>query len=320
MAQPTNKAIYVINPAASPVTRQLAPENLNSDVLTNGVYRSLVGIDWGRAPKELFEIDNSGGDGILPRGHVYGARDILFSLNSRVNVPTIPTNKIEAVRDDELDFLQGFLSPDYGLYTLKQTRLNASLAAVSRIIRAHLMDWHAWKWQPDDFDDGHVGTHDMPHLIVPLAFRAPFPWFQSEVAAESTDNTLDGTTRTAAPVNAGIRRTGLRAVISGSGSGLTITILNTTSGADTDIVGSTGITLTGIDMAGGNVIVDWYATDPLAYSVTQGSTNLIASGKLAGGSRIYLAKGTNQLTHRVTVGTLTGGTISYYWYELWGQP
>lgn len=314
----TTKIITAIN--SSGTSKQFAPEAANSDVAASAVYRSLLSLDWGEAEQTLFEQPRALQDGMYVRGSVWQPRTVTWQIASRVNpaAAILSTSNVESVRDEEESALLAFFNPEDGPFKLQQARTDTAAAAVTRYIRGYPQTLRAWKWSPGDVEDGFVGTHDMPMLVKGISFRCPFPWFQSSAAKSDTANTLDGTLRTESLTNSGHVRCGLRVTIhGGSGSNLTVVISNATTGADASLVGN-GITLTGITPSGTDIVVDFYATDPLVFTAAQGATNLV--GKVSAGGGIWLQRGANDITHQVTAGSPSGLTIDFEWFELWGAP
>ena len=299
----TTKTVYI-------GSTQVAPEILNSDVVTNGVYRNLSEIDWGDAPTEFYEQARPFLDGVILRGSHVGPRDFMWKLISRVNVPTV--SNVEAVRDDELEQLLDYLSPDRGVLTLKQSRVDAAGGAISRVIYAAPKALPAWKWSPHDIDDGFVGSHEGNFLVLPIAWRAHFPWFIDEADSNGTDMTINGTTMdTDSITNNGIIGCGLRISITGSGTG-DVTIANTTSGES--------ITLNNIVLHASNAhVVDYHVADPLNRDAYRSSTpttkiwNTISAGGFLG-----LDRGANTITVVSEAGV--SGTVTFRYRQFWGAP
>lgn len=299
----TTKVIYI-------GSTQFAPEILSSDVVTNGVYRNLSEIDWGTAPIEHFEQARPLLDGMLLRGSSVGPRDFMWKIVSSVN-RSVATN-VEAVRDDEYEQLLNYLSPDRGVLTLKQTRVDAASAAVSRVIYAKATTFPAWKWSPRGFDDGFVGGHNQPHLVLPVAWRAFFPWFVDESDQSGPDMTINGTTQDSDTVtNNGTVGCGMRISITGSGTG-DITIGNTTAGYT--------LVLNDVTLHASNAhVVDFHVADPLirdAYRSSAPSTKLWSS--ITAGGFLGLNMGANTITLVAQAGM--SGTMTIRYRQFWGSP
>lgn len=311
----TSKAIYLIGGS----TVQVAPDvDATIGAYTAAVTRNLSAIDWGVAPRERFYRSRPVRDGDFRRGARTGRRVVSFDLLNAYAysmATTLPLERIEQARDVDWSAILDVLYPEQGLVTIRQTSQDTALAAISRQIRGELTEYPAWEWSPDAVAAGMVGTHSGSIAVVPLAFECPFPWFEDSAPTATAALTLDSTLRNTSITNTGLVSCGIKFVIAGSGSGLSIAIANTTSGA-TALGG--GITLTGINMASGSVEVDWYSTDPLGWSVTQGGVSIASSLSSAAG--IGLVRGANTITFQVTSGTLTGGTITLSHRNLWGAP
>jgi len=311
----------------APATQKSVALNGNDiafDVLANhggtydpAVIRTLIALNWGAPERERFYRPRPLRDGSYRRGARHGRRMIDLQLLSIVH-DGVPDSDVERVRHDEWDAILGMAMPSTGLTTIKVTGYSdvAGPAVTSRIIRGELANVPAWIWSPDAVEPGYVGTHAQRAAVLPLQFECPFPWFEDETATATAALTLDGTLRTTSLSNLGLIPCGVQITIAGTGTGLTIVMANATSGA-TSVVGG-GFTLTNVAPSSGNIVIDWYYSDPTAWSVLQGSTDLRA--KLNTAANHGLVVGGNTVSHQVTSGTLTGGTITYRYKQLWGNP
>ncbi|MEO8084088.1 MAG: hypothetical protein ABI780_09720 [Ardenticatenales bacterium] len=282
---------------------------------------TLIAMDWGTPERERFYRSRPLRDGSRRRGARSGRRTVTLQLLVTID-DAVPDYDVEAVRQDVWDYVLGLLSNTvaYGaLSTLKVTGQSDALgpAATSRIIRCDNVDTPAWIWAPDSVAPGYVGIHVGRQAVIPISLECPFPWFENETASATSALTLDGTLRTTAPYVWGLMPCGLQITIAGTGTGLTIVMLNATTGAST-VVGS-GITLTNVAPTSGNIVIDWYYTDPTAWSVLQGATDLRAKLNTTANHGL-LPSINNTLSHQVTVGSPTGCTITYRWKPLWGNP
>lgn len=321
----TNKTITILDKDGT--SKQVAPESLSSDVATNAVWRTLLDLDWGTAGRRQWRQAWPLGDGEYTRGGVSESREVLMRVASRVNPGAAIVSgtglatwqgAIEAVRDDEESALGNFLRPGQGPFRLRQARKDASNNTVTREIYAELQDWQTWRWSPDDVSDGMVGIPQSPMLVKSLRWRSLSPWFQDASVVKSlSSQTLDGTLRTGNLVNDGDHPCGLKITISGTSGTLTVQVTNTTTGYTADTVGN-GITIAGINVATGDVVIDYRATKPHEISVLQGSTNKI--GSLSAGASLFLPVATNELSWQVTSGTPSGCTITFEIYRLWSSP
>lgn len=312
----TNKAVY-LNTVALGFDVSLTVPTGNYDP---SATVTLIAMDWGSPERERFYRPRPLRDGSLRRGTRSGRRTVNLQLLVEIH-DSVPDYDVEAVRQDVWDYLLSVLynSANGGVIsTLKVTGQSDALgpAATSRIIRCDNANTPAWIWSPDDISPGYVGTHAQRQAVIPIALECPFPWWEDETATATSALTLDGTLRTTTIYNLGLVPCGLQITIAGAGTGLTIVMANATSGAST-IVGG-GFTLTNVAPTSGNIVIDWYYTDPTAWSVLQGSTDL--RSKLNTAANIGLVVGTNTMSHQVTVGTPTGCTITYRHKRLWGNP
>jgi hypothetical protein len=192
----TDKVFYIAG-------TQVAPRVLSSDVLTNGVYRTLREIDNGSVGRNSWEDERPTLDGKRRRGGVWNHRDMVWQIMSAVNTGVVSASDIERVRDGELDELSDLLLGD-DLLTLKVSRMAYPSTAVSRVIYAEVQELHSWKWQKTSLDEGFVGSHAMPVLILTVPFHCPFPWWADETATPTAAQTLDGTLRTITITRKGI--------------------------------------------------------------------------------------------------------------------
>lgn len=299
----TNKTFWI-------GSTQIAPDVLSSAVVTNGVYRTVDQIDWGEAPQDSFEQARPFLDGVYLRGSSIGARDFLWRIVSRVNRDVV--SNTEAVRDDELEDLLDLLSPDNGVLAIKQVRLNAAGGTVERVLYAKPKALPAWKWSPHDFDDGFVGTHEGIFLVLPVAWRAYFPWFLDEDDQAGPTMTINGTTMdTDTATNNGTVACGFRVSIVGSGTG-DVTVANTTTGDS--------IVLNDIVLHASNAhVVDFHVADPLlrdAYRSSAPSTKIW--GSITAGGFLGLARGSNTITVVAQAGMT--GTVTTTYRQFWGSP
>lgn len=281
------------------------------------VIRTLIALNWGAPERERFYRSRPLRDGSYRRGARHGRRTIDLQLLSLVHDDVVDGD-VERVRQDEWDAILGMIMAVNGLSTIKVTGYSdvAGPAATSRIIRGELVNVPAWIWSPDSVAPGYVGAHSQRAAVLPLQFECPFPWFEDETGSTPGALTLDGTLRTTSLTNAGLVACGMQITIAGAGTGLTIVMANATSGAPS-IIGS-GITLTNVAPSSGNIVIDWYYSDPTAWSVLQGATDL--RSKLNTTANHGLVVGSNTVSHQVTVGTPTGCTITYRYKQLWGNP
>lgn len=308
----TTKTITAI--AADTTSKQFAPESANSDVLTDGVYRNLIGLDWGQPERANWQEFRPLLDGAVYRGGVYQPREVVWTVGSYVNPSAVTaTATVERIRDDEESALLSFFNETNAPFKLQQARTDSGGNAITRYIRGYPMALPSWRWTPDDYDEGFVGRYDNPHLVKPFTFWCPFPWFQDSVSTSSGAQTLDGTLRTVAVNNTGHTRCGIKITMTGSsGSNLTVTISSNIAA-----IGS-GITISGITISATPIVIDCYATDPTAYTAVQSTTNL--RSKLSAGSILILERGSNTISWQVTSGSPTGGQITFEIFKLWGSP
>ena len=281
------------------------------------IIRTLIAMNWGAPERERFYRPRPLRDGSYRRGARHGRRTIDLQLLSLVHDDVVDGD-VERVRQDEWDAILGTIMAVSGLSTIKVTGYSdvAGPAATSRIIRGELVNVPAWIWSPDSVAPGYVGAHSQRAMVMPLSFECPFPWFEDETALASALLTLDGTLRTTSLTNAGLVPCGLQITIAGAGTGLTIAMLNATSGASSYVGG--GITLTDVAPSSGNIVIDWFYTDPTSWSVLQGATDLRSKLNVAANHGLVL--GNNTLSHQVTAGSPTGCTILYRFKQLWGNP
>lgn len=283
-------------------------------------HLTLIGMDWGAPERERFYRPRPLRDGSYRRGQRTGRRTINLQLLARID-DSVSDADVERVRHDAWDAVLELVhntSPQGGMATITVRGYSDALGptATARLIRGDLVNAPAWIWAPDDVSPGYVGTHAGRLAVLPLQFECPFPWFEDETATATSALTLDGTLRTTAASNLGLVPCGVQITIAGTGTGLTIALLNATSGA-TSVVGG-GITLTDVAPSSGNIVIDWYYSDPTAWSVLQGATDLRA--KLNTAANHGLLRGGNTLSHQVTAGSPAGCTVTYRWKQLWGNP
>lgn len=279
------------------------------------VTRTLIAMDWGAPERSRFYRARPLRDGSYRRGARTGRRMINLQLLSLLS-DEIDDGDVERYRDFEWATLLDLLYPERGLSTIKVTGLSSEYGSYSRIIRGELANYPSWIWTPDSVGPGYVGSHVGRLAVLPLEFECPFPWFEDETASATSALTLDGTLRTTSVTNNGLVSCGVQITIAGTGTGLTIVLANATSGAPA-VIGN-GITLTNVAPTSGNIVIDWYYSDPTSWSVLQGATDL--RSKLNTTANHGLIRGGNTLSHQVTVGTPTGCTITYRYKQLWGNP
>jgi hypothetical protein len=235
-------------------------------------------------------------------------------LGVKVTSATMTPAQRESARDDEWQAIQDLLYPEQGLFTIKQTRADYGGNSISREIKGELLEYAAWKWTPDSVEAGLFGRYDQPLLFVPLQFQCPFPWFTDTDGTVAVNGaTLNGSANTTAITNPGLVSVGLRAEITAASGTGTVALTNA--------VGPTalaGARLIDITPTATPVIFDWYYTDPLSWSLTQGATDL--TEKLDIGSSVGLARGANTLGYQVTSGSLTTGLITVRYKAAWGVP
>ena len=278
--------------------------------------RNIPSLDWGIAPGEIFHRPRPLRDGLLRRGRKHGPRTIELTLATEISTSGLTATKIEAARDDEWAAVQNLLYPEQGLFTIKQTRTDYSSASISREILGELQDYRAWTWSPDDAEEGYVGRYDHFLALLPLTFICPFPWFMdTEGTTDVAASTLDGSLRSASITNSGIAQTGLYVSITAASGTATVNITNTTAPGPAAVAGAT---LTSISPTATPVILDWFYTDPLSWSLMQGTTDL--STKLSTASSIGLTVGVNTIKWQVTSGSLSSGAITIKHRTLWGNP
>lgn len=321
MPASTTKVISIANAAGT--SKQFAPEVLNSDVATDAIYRSLINVDWGQAPHNKFLLARTLRDGEIYRGGVWGPRSVNWQTLSRVNTSSTAfgTYGAEPIRDDEESVLNGFLLDPAGApFWLQQTRTNATGGTVKRRIRARLDDFKAWKWTPDSIDDGMVGTHAGPVLVKSLAWRCLFPWLVSydtdASIVTSAGNTLDATNRTVTLANNGDVPCGLKITINGA-TGTTGVLVCNGYNTGSYSTPNNSIVISSLSGAGAAFVVDWYGSDPESATATRSGTDCTTS--VAAGSLIQLAKGNNTINF-ATSSVVTGWTIDFAVYPLWGSP
>lgn len=276
--------------------------------------RNITALDWGEAPADLFQRARPLRDGVIRRGRRHGPRTITMQLASEITTAGLSVASIERARDDEWQDIQSLLYPEQGLVTIKHTRTDYSAAAVSRVIRGELQSYKGWTWVPDGIGDGFVGRYDNPLLLMPLTFVCPFPWLEDETATTGfTGQTLDGTLRSTTVTNPGLVACGVKVSITAASGTATVRISNST--ISSALAGS-GAQLTSISPTATAVILDWYSTDPLGWTVTQGGTDI--KSVLSTTGAILLAKGANTITWQVTSGSLTSGQIALTFKPLYG--
>lgn len=287
-----------------------------SSVATGGYTRTrnIPALDWGEAAADLFHRPRPLRDGMIRRGRRHGMRTVNMQLASEISTSGLSVASIERARDDEWEDIQSLLYPEQGLITIKHTRTDYAAAAVSRVIRGELQSYRGWVWVPDGVGDGFPGRHDNPLLMCPLTFVCPFPWFENETASTGfTAQTLDGTLRSTTVTNPGLVACGVKVSITAASGTATVVISNTTIGAS---LAGAGATLTDISPTATPVVLDWYSTDPLGWTVLQSTTDLKA--KLNTSGALLLAKGANTITWQVTSGSLTTGRIELLFKPLYG--
>lgn len=305
-----NKTVVLTDPKGA--TLQVAPRTTSSAIVTAGHQLTAGEIDWGAAERALFRRSRALGDGEYRRGSAWGKRTVTIPI--QIDVLKTP---VEAIRDDAYAHLVRFLGKR-GEYTLTQTRLDASGGSISRFLKGELTGLPAWKASLRSLDDGMVGPPEAGHARLTSEWDCGFPWFRDTAVSATTGAvTLDSTLRNSTINNTGDQPCGVVITISGAGSGLSFAILNGTSGASSSVVGD-GLVIDDIDMADGDLVIDWYGTDPRSRTILQGTASRIAN--LAAGSGLSLDLGSNTVTYQVTAGTLTGGTITIQHYRLWDTP
>lgn len=293
-------------------------ESTHNGTYDPAVIRTLIAMNWGSPERERFYRARPLRDGSYRRGARHGRRTIDLQLLSLVH-DSVPDTDVERVRHDEWDAILAMATGGSGgLATITVTGYSDVLgpAVTSRQIRGELANIPAWIWSPDDIGPGYVGAHSQRAAVLPLVFECPFPWFEDTTATATSALTLDGTLRTTSVVNNGLIPCGLQITIAGSGTGLTIVMANATTGASATV--GSGFTLTNVAPTSGNIVIDWYYSDPTAWSVLQGSTDL--RSKLNTSANHGIVLGTNTLSHQVTAGSPTGCTITYRFKQLWGNP
>lgn len=296
----------------------VAPRVLSNSVLTSGVYRTLIDIDMGKASRQVWEDDRPGQDGKRRRGSVFGHRDMTWKIMSMVNTAAVSAANIERVRDDELSVINSLLLSS-SLLTLKVSRYTYPSTAIARVIYADAMEVGAWKWQKTALDEGLVGRHDMPVLVVSVPFHCPFPWWIDETATSTAALTLDGTVRTTTITNLGDVPCGLKFNIEGAGGPLDINVQNVTTGGAASL--GTGITLNDVTLHATNGhVVDQLVDDPQEWRAYREADEASIIDTLSARPRVWLQKGSNTIEYRVTSGTPTGATILFSHRAWWGAP
>ncbi len=310
----TDKAFYIDG-------TQIAPNILSSAVLTNGVYRTLVEIDNGSVKRNIWEDERPLLDGMRRRGSVFGTRDMEWKIRSLVNVGAVSAANIERVRDDEEDRLLSLLLKESGLLTLKVTRQSYPTTPVSRVIYADAAEVRAWKWEKTSLDDGLVGRHDMPVLIMTVPFHCPFPWWIDESATASALLNLTASAQTVVITNNGDRSCGLKFNVEGTGSGLTIEVKNITTGLSATIGGG-GVKLNNVTLHATNGhVVDQYVDDPQRFQAYREADGSSIMAKLSPRPRAWLAKGSNTIQYQIIAGTPAGDEKIQFWHRAWwGAP
>ena len=277
---------------------------------------TLIAMDWGAPERERFYRPRPLRDGSYRRGARTGRRRIALQVLAQI-LDVVPDDEVEQVRHDIWETLLSYMPPEGGLVSIAALGMSTDQGgAIARVIRGDLVNYPSWIWSPDAVGPGYVGNHLGRLAVLPLEFECPFPWFEDASGTATSALTLDGTLRTTSITNNGLVSCGVQITIAGTGTGLTIVMANATSGAPA-VIGS-GITLTNVAPTSGNIVIDWYYSDPTAWSVLQGATDL--RSKLNTTANHGLIRGGNTLSHQVTVGSPTGCTITYRYKQLWGLP
>jgi len=310
----TNSTWTLATPSGT--TLQLAPRSTINQPVSGAFELTLNEIDLGAPTRENYSRPLAVGDGEFVRGDWFGTRALSLQLGLRARAQAVSTGGMEGLRDDAVSYVLGLLAQN-GVYTLTRTRKSYANATVARQIRGRPDAGPPWLWSPRGYGAVLVGQYSGDHAVIPLAMICHQPFFRSVSPVSDESNTLDGTLRSDTFTNAGDRRCGVRIVISGTSGTGDITILNATGGGDPITVGS-GIVLSDIDISAGSVVVDWFATDPTTRSATQDGDSIL--GQLSTGAGLWLQPGPNTLSWQVTDGALSGATVSFYHYELWGAP
>lgn len=295
---------------------QLGPRSTINQPTTGAFELDLRQIDLGSPSRENYTAPLATTDGEFTRGNYYGTRSLTLQLGIRVRQAAVGAGGVEGLRDDAVDYVSGLLTQN-GAYTLTRARKSYDNNDVERQILGQPVAGPPWLWSPRELGPGLVGSHTGDHAIIPVAFLCHQPFFRSVDAIEDLSNTLDGTARDDTFTNSGHRRCGVRMVISGSSGTGTVSITNTTAGAAENDVGA-GLVISDLNVGSGATTIDWFAQDPTVRTAVQGSTSILE--KISTGGGLWLQPGANTLEWQVTAGSLTGATISFYFYEIWSTP
>jgi hypothetical protein len=279
----------------------------------------LLDFDWGKAPKEIREDDRPHVDGKLRRGAAWGGRDFYHAIGIRVNRAVVTdADDVEGARDDAVQALTNLIMGDGGLIAVKQVRHDISGNDITRVIQAEATPVTAPRWARTDWDEGLVGMFSGPDAVIGINWHAPHPWFVDAATTDTAALTLDGTLRNTTINNPSSRRVPVKIAALGTGSGITFTVYNGTSGATTDLVGA-GITLAGVTLdASDAIVVDQYVGDLQRLQAYQAADSVFPY--LAARPRLWLSPGDNTVKWQVTGGSATGATLVIGFKGWWATP
>lgn len=296
---------------------KIAPNGSHDIGATSGAFSThLLDFDWGQAPKTIHSQPRANIDGELRRGCWYPAREFYHVIGVRVERSVVTAAAdVEAARDDAIEVLTEAAYGTGGLVKVKRTRVDLAGNTVERCLYAELTHIAAPKWSRTDWGEGLVGRYDNPDAVVACYWRAPHPWFSDEDDDNSSWLTFDTTLRSTTVTNDGPVAIPLGFRVKGTGSGITFTVYNDTSGAASQVIGS-GVTLTGVTLdATDAIILDQYITDLQKFECYQDTTDL--KNKLSAKPRVWLEPGDNTIKWQATAGTPSSATIQLFkrdWY------
>lgn len=301
-------------------TTKIAPNGTHAIGAVAAAYSThLLDFDWGKAPKEIREDDRPHVDGKLRRGAAWGGRDFYHAIGIRIDRAVVTDgDDVEGARDDAVQAITNLIMGDGGLIAVKQIRHDISGNDITRVIMAEATPVTAPKWARTDWDEGLVGMFSGPDAVIGINWHAPHPWFVDAATTDTVALTLDATLRSTTINNPSSRRVPVTISALGTGSGITFSVYNGTTGATTDLVGA-GITLNDVTLNASNaIVVDQYVGDLQVFDAYQSTTDM--RPYLSPRPRLWLSPGDNTVKWQVTGGSPTGATLVIGFKGWWGTP
>lgn len=330
MPVPGSSHVYYIN------GQQVHPE-IAVDIAgtTDAVLVKLTRMEMGTPNKEITEEKRSIGDGMQRRGAQWGGRDFAWTVTLEENTAVLgddPDGYMwEGIRDDALDWLDRLLNLGGGLITLRVDRMSvADGGIISRVIQAEAKTLSGWDWQGDwtTAAPGSYGGCDGPRgFNQPIAWHAPFPWWQDKDFIEVDLGLVDYIGAFADIDNDGAIACGTQFGFTRTAGSITDVEFGISGGGDIVPVNLSGglQNLAGV-VGASEFVYDYNMTDPLRFMVRAGGASgvpgdiVIRDHVTPGSDRMILPLGVNP-DNSVVAATVTGGPSAaaqvYFRYRRW---